>query len=181
VTRLAYWTIYGSWLIVASSFRYSRTVPVRRVVPPVVLAACLLVPALLGGVRASAVCGTNPDDPPLTIKQMIRRGTTGERRFDVLLLGRVRRVVDIAGGPGGKAIARMSVRVHPVGFAPHRSRIRTRTGGTPDDLLLGPRQRYALVAHRIDDGSFRYQISCGQSKEVSRHQMRRLLRLVHRY
>ena len=144
----------------------------------VAIAAAGLVP-LDAGV-SSAACGLDPNDPPLTIRQMIRRGTTGDRPFDVVFVGRVREVRD-PGERGGDVIARFSVRAHPVGWAPHRSRVRFYRPppgvGVSDNFEFHRGRRYAVVAHRRSDGTFAFDGSCGQTRELSRAGMRKLLRL----
>lgn len=94
--------------------------PLVRLAMATVLAAGV-VP--LGAGVSFATCALDPDDPPLTIRQMIRQGTTGDPPFDVVFLGRVREIRD-PGERGGDVVARFSVRAHPVGLAPHRSRVR---------------------------------------------------------
>ncbi len=140
---------------------------------------------IVTGSSASATsCAYDPDDPPLTIHQMIRRGTTGKPRFDHLFLGRVRAVRDLDDEPGGDAIATVTVRAHPVGFAPHRTRVHTWVNppgmGGAVDITLEAGRRYAVVAHRLGDGSFRNDGICGQTRRISAGTMRRLLALARR-
>jgi hypothetical protein len=155
-----------------------RLRPITRLGLAVIVAAGL-VP--LGAGPATAVCGVDPDDPPLTIRQMIRQGTTGDPRYDVLFLGRVREVRD-PGERGGDVIARLSVRAHPIGWAPHRSRVRFYRpppgGGISDNFEFHRGRRYAVVAHRRSDGKFVFDGDCGETRKLTQVGMRKLLRLT---
>lgn len=150
---------------------------IRRLGLGVIIAAGL-VP--IGAVPATAACALDPDDPPLAIRQMIRQGTTGDPRYDVLFLGRVREIRD-PGERGGDVIARFSVRAHPVGWAPHRSRVgfyRPPPGvAVSENFAFHRDRRYAVVAHRRSDGKFVFDGDCGETRKLTQVGMRKLLRL----
>jgi hypothetical protein len=152
--------------------------PLARIGVAAVLAAGL-VP--FGAGPAAAVCGEDLVDPLLTIRQMIRQGTTGDPPFDVVFLGRVREIRD-PGERDGDVVARFSVRAHPVGLAPHRSRVRFYRPppgvGLSENFEFHRGRRYAVVARRRDDGKFAFDGACGQTRELSRAGMRKLLRLT---
>jgi hypothetical protein len=138
-----------------------------------------LAPASMIASPAGAACAYDPN--ALSIRQMIVQGTTGSDRFDVLFLGRVVRLRDLGGGEGGPMIARFRVRVHPVGFAPHRARVRFWKPppgvGASDNFEFRQGLRYAVVAHRRDNGVFLFDGACGQTTRLSRERMRRLIHL----
>lgn len=141
--------------------------------------AAVLVPTTMTAPPAGADCGSDPD--ALSIKQMIVQGTTGSEHFDVLFLGRVIRLRDLGGGKGGPMIATFRVREHPVGFAPNRSRVRfwrpPPGTGVSSNFEFEPGHRYAVVAHRRTDGAFNFDGECGQTTELSRKRMWRLIHL----
>jgi hypothetical protein len=153
----------------------------RRLEPRRALIACVaaLAASTLLASPAGASCAYDPD--ALSIRQMIMQGTTGSDRFDVLFLGRVVRVQDLGGGEGGPTIARFRVRVHPVGFAPRRARVRFWTPppgvGVSENFEFRQGLRYAVVAHRRDNGVFLFDGACGQTTRLSRERMRRLIHL----
>lgn len=128
---------------------------------------------------ASASCAFDPD--ALSIRQMIVQGTTGSERFDVLFLGRVVGLHDLGGDEGGPTIARFRVREHPVGSAPDRARVRFWTPppgvGVSDNFEFQRGHRYAVVAHRRSNGVFLFDGACGQTTELSRQRMWRLIHL----
>jgi hypothetical protein len=145
----------------------------------IIACAAALAPVTMLASPAGASCAYDPD--ALSIRQMIVQGTTGSERFDVLFLGRVVGLRDLGGGEGGPTIARFRVRVHPVGFAPDRSRVRfwKAPPGTAssDSFEFKQGLRYAVVAHRRDNGVFLFDGACGQTKRLSRDRMRRLIHL----
>lgn len=165
----------GSW--------QGERVPALRARRLVAASACViaLCGTLWAAAPASASCAFDPNDPTLTIKQMIRRGTTGDDIYDVLFLGRVKRARDLEGQEGGEAIARIRVREHPVGFAPRFSRVRFYDPppgvAVTDNIEFRRRARYAVVANRFKDGTFASDGACGQSARISPHQMRILIHL----
>jgi hypothetical protein len=136
-------------------------------------ATIILVPS------ARAVCAYDPD--ALSPRQMIVQGTTGDERFDVLFLGRVVRVRDLGEDRGGDALARFRVREHPVGFAPDRARVRFWRPppglSVSDSFEFHRGHRYAVVGHRRSTGVFRFDGPCGQTRDISRQMMWRLIDL----
>jgi hypothetical protein len=142
----------------------------------VLLAAGVVV---WGAPSAVADCVSDPD--ALGFREMIRDETTGEERFPVLLLGIVVANRDFGGDPdGGRTIARVRIVEHPVGSAPGIARVRfwkTPPGvGVSANLELEVGGRYALVARRLDDGSFRSDGACGESRRLNRERFRELVR-----
>ncbi|HVF08867.1 MAG TPA: hypothetical protein VNC60_09845 [Actinomycetota bacterium] len=78
---------------------------------------------MLGPTAAGLSCV--PDDDALSFHEMIDQGTTGKVGYPVMILGVVRSLKDLGGDPdGGRTIARLEVVEHPVGYAPHESRVR---------------------------------------------------------
>jgi hypothetical protein len=138
-----------------------------------------LVSATMLASPAGASCAYDPD--ALSIRQMIVQGTTGSERFDVLFLGQAVRLRDLGGGEGGPMIARFRVREHPVGFAPRRARVRfwkpPPGEAVSDNFEFRKGLRYAVVAHRRDNGVFFFDGACGQTRRLSRDRMRRLIHL----
>jgi hypothetical protein len=138
-----------------------------------------LAPATMMASPAGASCAYDPD--VLSIRQMIVQGITGSDRFDVLFLGRVVRLRDLGGGEGGPMIARLRVREHPVGSAPRRARVRfwkpPPGEAVSDNFEFRRGLRYAVVAHRRDNGVFLFDGACGQTRRLSRERMRRLIHL----
>jgi hypothetical protein len=151
---------------------------------PLRLAAVLLsIVALSGGAVAAACPPPSPD--ALTFRQMIRRHTTGDPDFPIMILGKVVVVKDLGGGPRGKAIARLAVAAHPTGFAPLVARIRFYRPKLSDPgAFIYERFRVGhhavVIASRRGNGSFDIVKACGPSSEVGRHRLRRLVRLARR-
>ena len=129
---------------------------------------------------AGAVCAYDPNDPPLPLKQMIRRETTGDDRFTRLMLGRVRRIRD-PGDEGGDVVVQLRVREVPVG--PDREWGRISDWEAPPgvssehDFVFRRGGRYAVVARHLHDGRFSYDGDCGQTAKVSAERLRGLVRL----
>ncbi|HEX7247736.1 MAG TPA: hypothetical protein VF351_06515 [Actinomycetota bacterium] len=121
------------------------------------------------------------DDEALTFDQMIDQGSTGKAQYPVMILGVVRSLKDMGGDPeGGRTVARIEVVEHPVGYAPDESRVRF-WRDSPDHMSLGLLQfavggRYVVIAHRNDDGSFRSDGTCGQTKRMTHEGFRQLVR-----
>lgn len=139
--------------------------------------------AISGGAVAIACPPPSPD--ALTFRQMIRRHTTGERDFPIMIVGKVFAVRDSGGGPRGRAVARLAVAAHPTGFAPLVSRVRFyRPRVSNPDAFIYERLRRGhhavAIASRRRDGSFDIIQTCGPSSEVGRHRFRRLVRLARR-
>jgi hypothetical protein len=145
----------------------------------IITCVAALAPTTMLASSASASCAYDPD--ALSIRQMIVQGTTGSERFDVLFLGRVVRLRDLGGGQGGPMIARFRVREHPVGFAPRGARVRfwkpPPGEAVSDNFEFRRGLRYAVVAHRRDNGVFLFDGACGQTTRLSRERMRRLIHL----
>jgi hypothetical protein len=139
---------------------------------------------LAGGAIAVA-CPPPPSDQ-LTFRQMIRRHTTGDPDFPVMILGKVVGVKDLFGGPKGKAIAKLAVAEHPVGSAPLVARVRFYRPKADEPDPTGNYERfrmgrhYVVIASRRSDGSFDIQQLCGPCSEVGRHRFRSLVRLARR-
>ncbi|MEP6477378.1 MAG: hypothetical protein ABJC60_08915 [Actinomycetota bacterium] len=155
----------------------------RSVCGPRVLIVCVaLAFTTVLAVPAGASCVDDPD--ALSIRQMIVQGTTGSERYDVLFLGRVLRLHDLGGDEGGPTIARFLVREDPVGSAPGRARVRFWKPppgvGVSDNFEFRPGRHYAVVAHRRSNGVFLFDGACGQTTQLSRHRMWRLLRRFRR-
>ena len=128
---------------------------------------------------AGASCAIDLDDPPYTLKKMIRRGETGDEYFHRLLLGHVRRIRD-PGDPGGDVIVRLRVREVPFGPAREWARIRDWTpepGVGVSDNIDFERGRYAVVARQRADGTFVHDGPCGQTEHLKRYQLRTLIHL----
>ena len=121
------------------------------------------------------------DDDALTFEEMIDQGSTGKGQYPVMILGVVRSLKDMGGDPdGGRTVARIEVVDHPVGYAPDESRVRFRRE-FPDQGQIGLFQfavggRYVVIAHRNDDGSFRSDGTCGQTKRMTHEGFRDLVR-----
>lgn len=139
----------------------------------------------LGGPTPPAVADCAFDPDALSIRQMILQRTTGEPRYDVLFLGRVRRVIDVdEGEEGGRSLARFRVRAHPVGFAPRHARVHFYElppgVGSSASFEFHPGRRYAVVSDPRDDGTFRFDGACGETTKLSEERMHRLIRLDRR-
>ena len=61
-----------------------------------VMLASMVVGMLMTSGTAGASCAIDPDDPPYTLKKMIRRGETGDDDFHRLLLGRARMLIHLS-------------------------------------------------------------------------------------
>ena len=137
-----------------------------------VLAAMLMAPA------AQAECAQDTD--ALTFHEMIDQDRTGKDRFPIMVLGVGDAIVDRAGGPGGRSIARLRVVDHPVGFASPVARVRFWRDppgmGTWPNFEFGPHGRYVEIARRLDDGSLKFDGACGQSRRLNRERFRELVR-----
>ncbi len=122
-----------------------------------------------------------PDEDALSFHEMIDQGSTGRNVYPVMMLGVVRSLKDLGGGPdGGRTTARVEIVEHRVGYAPDLSRVRF-FREYPDHPTLYRFQfevggRYVVIAHRNDDGSFRSDGTCGQTKRVDRETFRELVR-----
>lgn len=156
----------------------------RSVCGPRVLIVCAAALAFTTrlAVPAGASCAGDPD--ALSIRQMIVQGTTGSEKFDVLFLGRVVGLRDLGGDAGGPTIARFRVREQLMGFAPRHARVRFWEApagvGVSESFEFQRGHHYAVVAHRRSNGVFLFDGACGQTTELSRHRMWRLIRLFRR-
>lgn len=146
--------------------------------------AAILIVLVTGAVvwpTSSAMASCAPDPDALTIREMIDDGMTGEPDYPVLLLGIVADREDLGGRPGGgKALARVAVAEHPVGFAPLVSDVRF-VRNYPDssssfEFELREDRAYALIAQRRPDGSFDFDGPCGESRRLNRERFRDLVR-----
>ncbi len=143
--------------------------------PTVVLFAILVLPAT----PALADCVLDPD--ALSPREMIDADTTGEPRFPLLALAVVVSHSDLGGSPnGGPTIAHVEVVDHPVGFVVRSARVHfwkvpPRTGVSAS-FELKIDGRYALVARRLDDGTYRNDGPCGESRRLNRERFRELVR-----
>ena len=122
-----------------------------------------------------------PDDGALTFHEMINQRTTGKDRYPVMFLGVVSSLKDMGGDPdGGRTVARLEVVGHPVGYAPPEGRVRFwrefSDEGTLYRFQFRVGGRYVVIARRLDDGSFRSDDTCGQTKRVDRETFRELVR-----
>lgn len=121
-----------------------------------------------------------PDEDDISFEQMIDQKTTAEARYPIMILGVVRSVKDLGGdADDGPSIARLEVVEHPVGYAPAESRVGFWRESHPSTLYrfqfrLGG--RYVVIAHRNDDGSFRSDGTCGQTKRMTHERFRELVR-----
>jgi len=122
-----------------------------------------------------------PDDDALTFQEMIDQRITGKDRYPVMFLGVVSSLKDRGGDPdGGRTFARLEVVEHPAGYAPPEPRVRF-WREPPDQPPFYRFQfrapgRYVVIARRLDDGSFRSDGTCGQTKRVDRETFRELVR-----
>jgi hypothetical protein len=148
------------------------------------LATVLISAVVIDGVAVAGACPA-PSPDALTFRQMIRRHTTGDPDFPIMILGKVVVIKDLGGGPRGKAIARLAVAAHPTGFAPLVSKIRFYRPKLSDPgAFIYERFRvghhYVAIASRRKDGSFDIIQACGPTSEVGRHRFRGLVRLARR-
>jgi len=158
--------------------RYPRAM-LRRTIAPTLLAPLVASLLVAGATPAAASCAADPD--ALRLREMIDQDTTGDDGFPVLLLGIVASWHDLGGQPGGgPAIARVAVAEHPVGRAPLVSDVRFRRdapGVTGSGSFEFKRDgRYAVVARRLADGTFRFDGACGQTRRLNRDRFRALVR-----
>lgn len=137
----------------------------KLLIATVLTAATLVVPST----PANALCALDPDD--LSLRQMIKQGTTGERQR-TLFLGKVVSIKDVDPGRGGDKIAKLAVAESPVGYAPLVARVHfwKPPPGTAveDNLVYHRRGFYAVVANRLDDGSFNDDAPCRHTRQVTR-------------
>ena len=140
------------------------------------LAATILM--LAPGAALGLSCPVDEDD--LKFEQMIEQGTTGEDRYPIMNLGLVRSVKDMGGDPdGGRTLARLEVVEHPVGYASLEIRIRfwqAFPGTSSLQLEFSDGARYVLIARRLDDGSYKTDGACGQTKRINHPRFRELVR-----
>lgn len=136
--------------------------------------------SMLGpGLAAGLSCP--PDEDALSFDEMIDQGTTAKTVYPIMILGVVRSLKDLGGGPdGGWTNARVEIVRHPVGYAPDLSRVHF-FREYPDHPSLYRFQfvvggRYVVIADRRDDGSFRSDGTCGQTKRTNREHFRELVR-----
>jgi hypothetical protein len=151
----------------------------RRALTAIISALSVAGGLLMPGGTAIAACAANPD--ALAIREMIDTETTGESDFPLLFLGVVVAHRDLGGRPNaGYTIARVAVVEHPVGFAPHETGVRFWKApprvGVSENLELKVDGRYALVARRLDDGTFRFDGACGESRRLNRDRFHDLVR-----
>jgi len=129
---------------------------------------------------ARAVCGYDPNDPPLTIKQMILSGATGSPAYDALFLGRVRRIRD-PGSEGGDVTVRMRVREPPFGGDREWVRIADTVDppGSSSSLAYDFKRGhlYAIVARHRNDGRFQHDAPCGGTTRLRQERFRHLVHL----
>ncbi len=121
-----------------------------------------------------------PDDDALTFQEMIDQRTTGKARYPVMFLGVVSSLKDMGGDPdGGRTVARLEVVEHPAGYAPAEARVRfwqDLPGSQSFRFEFRHGGRYVVIARRLDDGSFKSDDACGQTKRVDRETFRELVR-----
>ena len=142
--------------------------------------ATALLSSILVGAAPSAVASCVFDPEALTFHEMIDQGTTGNEDFPIMFLGIVASWSDVGGRPGGgEAIARFAVGEHPVGNAPLVSDVRfyRQYPGVSSSVEFEFRRdgRYAVVARRLDDGTFQFDGGCGQTRRLNRDRFRDLM------
>jgi len=145
------------------------------------LVASLALAALVPGPAAQAACALDPDDPPLTFRQMIKKNKTGEGKMDTLILGKVVDIKDLEPGKGGEKLAKLAVAESPVGYAPLVARVHfTRSPGVivEDYQYYERRHFYAVVTKRLADGTFADVQSCSQSQNLNRDRFWNLVRFA---
>lgn len=130
-------------------------------------------------IKAQAI-SCPPDDDALTFEEMIDQGTTGKQRHPTMFLASVSSLKDMGGDPeGGRTVARFDVVEHPVGFVPPSSRVRfwrAFPGYTSLRFEFKHGARYVMIARRLDDGSFKSDDICGQTKRINHSRFRELVR-----
>lgn len=148
---------------------------VSKVLVGVLLAVMVVVPAD----SAHALCAADPD--ALSIQEMIEQHTTGQRRYDTLLLGYVVAIKDLAPGDGGQQLAQLVAFGGTVGHAGIYARIRFYQPPSgvylEDNLAYRKYSSYAVVAHRNSNGTWEDDAPCGQSRQISRGELNELIRL----
>ncbi len=153
----------------------------RRSMGAILVAAMLSTISVVSVAPAWAL--SCPDDDALTFQEMIDQGTTGEDRFPLMFLGVGQSLRDMGGDPGGgRTVARLEVVEHPVGYAPAEARVRfwqDLPGSESFRFEFKSGSRYVVIARRLDDGSFRSDGTCGQTKRVDRETFRELVRYAH--
>jgi hypothetical protein len=138
--------------------------------------AMLLVPVAAAPALALS-CAPDPD--ALSYTEMIDGETTGKERYPIMFLGIVASVEDVAGGRGGRTIARIAVAEHPVGYTPLVSDVRfwrDPPGVSSSAFDFRRDGRYVVIARRLADGSFAYDGDCGQTRRLNRERFRELVR-----
>ncbi|MGH2630156.1 MAG: hypothetical protein ACRDHI_06320 [Actinomycetota bacterium] len=117
---------------------------------------------------------------------MIGQETTGNAAYPVMFLGIVESWRDLGGRPeGGKALARLSVAAHPAGWAPLMSVVhfvRQYPGVSfPGAFEFKTDGRYVVLGRRMDNGTFRFDGPCGQSKRMNHDRFRELVRYARQH
>jgi hypothetical protein len=152
---------------------------------PWIAATLAIGVVVLGGTTAALACPAPSPGTP-TIRQMIVRGSTGNERFPLLLLGRVRGTRDLRGGPNGYAIARFRVVEDAIGRVPGFVRVRfyRPTPADADGELISPHavldrgERWGLVSRRRANGTVEFVLRCSDSRSYGTTRFRNLVRLA---
>jgi hypothetical protein len=150
----------------------------RKVLSASIVLGLFAGPLLMTGV-ARAACAAPSQE--LTIRKMIVSGTTFSDTFHTLFLGRVKSIRD-AGKRGGDVVARLRVWSVPIGHAHEYSRVRfyrpPPNVGVSENFEFFAGKRYAVIARRNHDGTFRFDGFCGFTTQIGLDKMRALKRLT---
>jgi hypothetical protein len=147
----------------------------------VLITLLMAFPALVVGPAAEAACAVDPN--ALTFREMIKKGKTGQRDRDTLILGRVVAIKDLEPGKGGDKLAKLAVAESPVGYSPLVARVhfwKPEPGdGIPSENFVYHRRGfYVVVADRLRDGTFEDDVPCGQTRQLTHDRFWNLVRFA---
>lgn len=150
------------------------------------LAGAVLTSVLVLAGPAHGLSCAPPPPGQLSFKEMIDQETTAKAAYPVMFLGVVSSWKDLGGPPGGgKALARLAVAAHPAGWAPLMSEVhfvRQYPGVVASwEFEYKINARYVVLGRRMNNGTFRFDGPCGQSKRLNHDRFRELVRYARQH